>query len=191
MACFFFSLSFALFFQSGMEGLVNNRTVLYLRQELRLEAGTALLALTVFAGSLAAARLLLGFLLRRVAPHVVIWCCLPAALLGSVLLMRATGVTMTFAGAALLGCGLAPTFPVVFGYLADLHPRLTGTAFGIALVIALIGNTVINYGVGHAAASGGLDLIPLFLGAGVVAVGVLFGMGLRTIRRPAPGTTSM
>jgi MFS family permease len=125
---------------------------------------------------------LLGFVLRRTAPHVTVWACLPAALLGSILLMRAGGVAMAYAGAALLGCGLAPVFPVVFAYIGELHPRLTGTAFGIALVIALTGNTAINYGVGLAATSGGLAMIPLFLGAGVVAVAVLFGAGVRTVR---------
>jgi MFS family permease len=182
--------SFALFFQSGLEGMVNNWTVLYVRQELALEAGPALITLTVFAASLAAARLLLGFVLRRTAPHVAVWTCLPAALLGSVLLMRASGVAMAYAGAALLGCGLAPVFPVVFAYIGELHPRLTGTAFGIALVIALTGNTVINYGVGLAASAGGLAMIPLFLGAGVVAVAVLFGAGVRTVRPHGPSGTA-
>jgi hypothetical protein len=160
-----------------------------LRQELSLEAGSALIALTIFAASLAGMRLLVGLLLRRVPQHVVVWICLPIGLLGSILVMRATGTPMAFTGVALLGCGFAPVFPVVFAFISELHPQLTGTAFGIALVIALLGNTLMNYGVGIASASGGLTMFPLFLSVGIIAVAVLFGTAVRT--RPEQGKTSV
>jgi len=43
------------------------------------------------------------------------------------------------------GFGLAAAFPIVLGIIGDRFVRWSGTAFGIALTIALMGNISINY----------------------------------------------
>ncbi len=42
----------------------------------------------------------------------------------------------------------AAAFPVIFAFIAELFPALTGTAFGFALLISLFGNMLLNYGMG-------------------------------------------
>jgi FHS family glucose/mannose:H+ symporter-like MFS transporter len=51
-------------------------------------------------------------------------------------------------GLILLGIGFAAGFPLTLGYVGDIYSNLSGTAFSIVLVIALIGNMLINYLVG-------------------------------------------
>jgi MFS family permease len=52
---------------------------------------------------------------------------------------------MAFAAVITTGLGLAAGFPVILGYVGQLYASLSGTAFSIALVIALLGNTILNY----------------------------------------------
>jgi nicotinamide riboside transporter PnuC len=43
---------------------------------------------------------------------------------------------------------LAASFPVILGIIGDKFASRSGTAFGVALTIALTGNIIINYGFG-------------------------------------------
>jgi len=45
----------------------------------------------------------------------------------------------------LIGTGLGATFPVIISYIGARYKSLSGTAIGIAMVIALAGNTLLNY----------------------------------------------
>ena len=44
----------------------------------------------------------------------------------------------------LVGAGLASTFPVILSIVGSRYASLSGTAFSVALVIALIGQTLLN-----------------------------------------------
>jgi MFS transporter, FHS family, glucose/mannose:H+ symporter len=167
-------LASLLFFQSGLEGMVNNWTVLYLERGISAETGAALFSLTFYAVSLTVARLFLGGILRRVAGTRVMAWCVGIGLVGALILVWAGSLGVALAGIALLGVGFAPVFPVVLGLVGELHPRLTGTAFGIALVIALLGNTILNYALGMISQSAGLSAYPLALVACIILQGVLF-----------------
>ncbi|HMQ60345.1 MAG TPA: hypothetical protein PKE06_06740, partial [Flavilitoribacter sp.] len=88
----------------------------------------------------------------------------------------------------LLGAGFAGVFPIMMGKIGDLRPNLSGTAFSIALVIALSGNILINYLMGLLAHEFGMVKFPilltvsmLFLAAMTIATANLFGD--RTRRR--------
>jgi hypothetical protein len=59
--------------------------------------------------------------------------------------------------------GLAAGFPVILGYIGQLYPHLSGTAFSIAFVIALAGNTLINYTFGRIAARYNISYLPLMV----------------------------
>lgn len=171
--------AFVLFFQSGLEGMVNNWTTGYLRQELRAEPAVALMALTLYGASLTAARLLAGIALRRMSGKRVVGACLAVSVAGGGLLLAATSIPAALGAVVLLGIGFAPVFPVVLGFVGDAYPKLTGTAFGIALVIALIGNTLLNYAVGHVTGAFGSGTYPVVVLACVAAAGVLFAVATR------------
>jgi len=68
---------------------------------------------------------------------------------GNLLLMNSGSYTMAFVAVIIIGLGLAAGFPVILGYVGQLYRELSGTAFSISLVIALIGNTLLNYLFGY------------------------------------------
>lgn len=44
----------------------------------------------------------------------------------------------------MIAAGLAAALPVLLGYIGDLYPQQSGTAFSTIFVLALTGNMVIN-----------------------------------------------
>jgi fucose permease len=141
-------LGFLLFFESGMEGIVNNWTTTYLQHDLKANPQQALFALTYFVMGMTVTRLLLGGLLKKLPAYLVLYGCLTTALAGTLALMLSSSMTIAVAGLVLLGIGFAAGFPVILGYVGDIYSKLSGTAFSIVLVIALLGNMLINYLVG-------------------------------------------
>ncbi len=141
-------MGFVLFFESGMEGIVNNWTTTYLQHDMGVDPKNALFALTFFVIGMTVTRLLLGSLLKRLPSYIVLYICLATAFAGSLVMMFSSALTPAIIGLILLGIGFAAGFPVVLGYVGDIYAKLSGTAFSIVLVIALIGNMIINYLIG-------------------------------------------
>ncbi|HEY9480563.1 MAG TPA: hypothetical protein VIP79_10770, partial [Gemmatimonadaceae bacterium] len=54
------------------------------------------------------------------------------------------------------GCGFAATFPVVLGFVGDRYEQLSGTAFSVVIVMALIGGMLLPYATGVLGAVYGL-----------------------------------
>ena len=79
---------------------------------------------------------------------------------GNVMLMNANSYSMAFIAVIVTGVGLAAGFPVILGYVGQLYKDLSGTAFSIALVIALIGNTLLNYLFGYISRQYGITYLP-------------------------------
>ena len=69
-----------------------------------------------------------------------------------------------------MGMGLAAGFPVLLGYIGQLYPALSGTAFSIAFVIALVGNTLINFLFSTINKAGHVGYLPLLLTACVLGM---------------------
>lgn len=136
-------LAFILFFQSGIEGSTNNWTVLYLVNNAFTSKETALLSITVMILALTVARITLVWLLKRINPNKILTFSLLLAAVGYLLLIKPTYIT-TLIGMAFIGMGLASTFPIILGKIGSLYSSLAGTAFSIALVMALIGNNILN-----------------------------------------------
>lgn len=153
-------LSLALFFQSGMEGLANNWTTTYLEAE-SIPREKALFALTCMVLGMTSARLVLGIILKKTNSGIVIFSGLIVIVAGIVVLL--TGIFGHTVGMTLLGIGFAPVFPVLLGYIGSLYPDLPGTAFSIALFIALIGNTSLNFAMGFISDAVGIAVFPFML----------------------------
>ncbi len=136
---------FFLFFQSGMEALVNNWTTSFLETTLKTSAEDALYALSFSLAGLTVTRLLLGGLLKKISSVPVLMISLLLVATGCILLYYTHSYKIAFVALILCGIGSASGFPVILGYIGQLYPSLSGTAFSIALVIALVGNTLINY----------------------------------------------
>ncbi len=176
-------LGFFLFFQSGVEGLVNNWTTSFLIDKFNESQDDALFTLSLFVLSLTITRLLLGAVLKKVKPSVVLITCIVVALLGSILIWYSSSLHTATTGFVLLGIGLASGFPVILGYVGDFFAELSGTAFSIVLVIALIGNMIINYLIGFFAYIYEISILSFILFICLVSMLILFQFATKLISR--------
>jgi MFS transporter, FHS family, glucose/mannose:H+ symporter len=152
-------ISFFLFFQSSFEAIINNWTPLYLVDRLKIDAADAILALTMYVAGLTLMRILIGSVFRKVDGMKIMFASLVSILIGLLLLKTADNTTYAVVGLVLLGAGLSAGFPIMLGFVGARFAELPGTAFSIALVIALLGNILINYVAGVVAGRFGLGTI--------------------------------
>lgn len=162
-----------LFFESGLEGMANAWTTTYLQKQINASTEDALFALTLLLASLTAARLVLGGVLKRFPPSRVLYASVAIAFAGGVVLLQSRTFASALVAFVLLGVGFAGTFPIVFSFVGERYSALTGTAFSVVLVIALLGNTLLNYCVGLISESAGIQQFPLVMLASIATMAVL------------------
>ena len=155
--------AFFLFFQSGAESLINNWTTTFLQNDLKFSKEDSLFALTFYLGGLTITRMLLGKVLKSVSSFIVMITSLLLAVAGGFLLLYAGSYLQSIIALLILGAGFASSFPVVLSYIGHIYAQLSGTAFSIAFVIALTGNTLINYSFGLISNKYGTKQLPVLL----------------------------
>jgi len=138
-------IGFILFFESGIEGIINNWTTTYLQKDVGVDTRDALFALSYLIISLTLTRLVLGSLLKRVRSYIILIGCLCFILAGTLIMMFTVSYAISILGLIFLGIGFAAGFPVMLGYVGEIYADLSGTAFSIVFVIALLGNMLHNY----------------------------------------------
>jgi len=153
--------SFFLFFQSGIEGLINNWTTSFFQTNTGASAKDALFALSLNLAGLTVMRLLLNNLLKKIPSFKIMVASLTLTAAGSILLLYATSYATALAALIIIGAGFAASFPVILGYIGQLYAHLSGTAFSIAFVIALTGNALINYVFGFISNAYGTKQLPV------------------------------
>lgn len=141
-------IAFFLFFQSAFEGIINNWTTTYLSDYLHILPGKALYGLSLFVVGMTAMRLLLGSFLRNTSPEKIWITTFSLLFLGLIFLSFGKSFFPAVTGLILIGGGLAAGFPIMLGFVGDRFKELSGTAFSIVFVIALVGNMIINYCMG-------------------------------------------
>ena len=174
-------LGFILFFESGLEGSVNNWSTTYFDKAINLSTNNALFTLTVLAISLTITRLILGGLLKKIPSYIVLYSCIIFAITGSLILLLGTDIVSAIFAMIFLGIGFAAAFPVILGYIGEIYKNLSGTAFSIALVIALVGNTLMNYSVGVISQSYGIQKFPIILIVSLMIMLFLLSFTLKKI----------
>ena len=172
-----------LFFQSGVEALSNNWTTTYLREKLQVSNEDALYALSFSVLGLTVSRLVLGSLLKKLSSLTILAVSLMLVVAGNLLLMNSGSYAMAFSAVIVTGLGLAAGFPVILGYVGQLYRELSGTAFSISLVIALVGNTLLNYLFGYISRQHGVTYLPLQ----IIACTVCMFIVLLLIKRKISG----
>jgi MFS transporter, FHS family, glucose/mannose:H+ symporter len=169
-----------LFFESGIEGIVGNWTTTYLKG-MHISTEDALYGLSLQIAALTVTRLVLGGVLKKIPQHIVLLAGYAILLLGALILMVSGTLAMSLAGLALLGVGFAAGFPVVLGYVGEMYAKLSGTAFSIVLVLALTGNTLINYTVGAVSQSYSIAAFPIVLIVCIVSMTIAFLLARNTM----------
>ena len=131
-----------LFFQSGMEITVSSWSAVFLNEELGIESDKAVLLLSFYWLGIMGTRLALGRLLKSVSSVTTFFFSIAIAIIGTFALLISNSVFLTISGLLLVGIGFAGIYPIILGYVGDLFSHLSGTAFSIVLVMALIGGMI-------------------------------------------------
>ncbi len=166
-------IAFFLFFQSAFEGLINNWTTTYLMERIAAPQTAALMGLSIYVTGMTVMRLLIGSLLRQLPEKTLLYISFGITL-AALLLFRLSGsMVPAAAGLFLLGAGLAASFPTMLGIVGNRYPNLSGTAFSFVLVIALLGNMLVNYSMGLVAENFGIKHLTTFTFAELLILIVL------------------
>ncbi len=162
------TLSIVLLFQSSIESVTNNLATTYFSH-----IPKAVLLLTVMMVALIVARFVLIWLSKKMTQTRILYTFFAIMLCGFAMMPFVRNLGEAMAAMVLAGFGLSATYPVVLGQLGARFNKLSGTAFGIAISIALAGSSVINAFVGGLL----LDFYPYVMIAAVVMMGVLYSIG--------------
>jgi FHS family glucose/mannose:H+ symporter-like MFS transporter len=149
-------IAFFLFCQSSFEAIINNWITTYLTSQLFIQADKALYALSLFVAGMTVMRLLLGSIFRNTDVKKIWIGSFSLVLLGLIFLAAGKSFNPAVAGLILLGAGLAGGFPIMLGFVGNRYKEFSGTAFSLVLVIALLGNMIINYSMGAIAQTYGI-----------------------------------
>jgi MFS transporter, FHS family, glucose/mannose:H+ symporter len=175
-----------LFLQSGVEITVGGWAATFFKDELRITERRALVYLSLFWFGLMLARLALGSVLKRVAPARVLLGCLAVGVVGAATLILARDASVAALGVFLLGVGLAATYPVVLGFAGDRYAELSGTAFSVVIVMALIGGMLLPWLTGVLGARYGLRGSFAIVPVALVLLSALLGVVASRLRTGRP-----
>jgi MFS transporter, FHS family, glucose/mannose:H+ symporter len=176
-------MGFMLFLESGLEITVGGWTSTFVREQLAVAAGPALVILSLYWLGMMLARLALGSILRRAPPFTVLYVCLATALAGSAFLLATRSVRMATLGVFLLGVGFAAMFPTLLGFIGDRYADLSGTAFSLVIAVALLGGMSLPYLAGILGGTYGMRGSFVIVPAALVIHAILLGILKRGLRR--------
>lgn len=141
-------IAFFLFCQSSFEAIINNWATTFLTNGLSIPQNKALYALSLFVAGMTVMRVLLGSVFKNTDLKKLWIGAFSMILFGLLFLAFGKYFLLSVAGLILLGAGLAGGFPLMLGLVGHRYKELSGTAFSLVFVIALLGNMLINYGMG-------------------------------------------
>jgi fucose permease len=176
-------IAFFLFFQSSLEAIVHNWITSYLSQTLQFSPENALYMLTLNVVGMAVMRLLMGGLLRKIKDEWMLIASMGILVISSSLLYITTNQTMIMVSVFLLGAGMAAGFPVMYALVGKRYPHMSATAFSFVLVIALIGNMLINYGMGWVAEHYGIEYLSAVIWGETVLMALLCFLILQATKK--------
>jgi fucose permease len=173
-----------LFLESGLELTVGGWTSTFVREELAVTAGNALIILSLYWLGMMLARIALGSILLRSSHFVVLYVCLVIALAGSALLLTGRSAAVATIGVFLLGIGFAAMFPTVLGFIGDRYANLSGTAFSLAFSMALVGGMTLPFVAGILGGMYGMRSSFVLVPAALVVLSLLLGILSRGLGAP-------
>jgi len=172
-----------LFFQSGFEGASGNFTVAFLENSHSIATDAATLSLTWFTIGMLLGRFLLGWLMKKAGDSATLYTYLTIALAGVALLYFTAEITLVYFAMALIGFGVGATYPVVFNYLGGMFKSMSGTAFSIAIFIALWGQFAFNKTVGLFFDGEKYGYFPVTLAIAVLAMMLILPLARKYIKK--------
>jgi fucose permease len=176
-----------LFLESGMEITVGGWTATFFKEELLISDQRALVYLALYWSGLMVGRIALSAVVRRVTASRVLAGGITIAFIAAWIVITTHDPSFAALGVFLLGLGFSATFPVVLGLIADRHVALSGTAFSVAMVMALTGGMLMPYLTGVLGTAYGLRGSFLIVPAALLGLATLLGVASsRLVRHPRP-----
>lgn len=175
-------MGFFLFFQSGIEGLTNNWTTSYLDRRTAIGSDEAVLCLTFFVLGMTVSRLILSYLLRILKHEYILLGGIMTAIIGIIILDYAYNLQLAAISLFIAGFGLAAGFPVIISYIGTAYKNISGTAIGLAMFIALTGNTLLNFTMGFISETFGISSFPVFIIILLLIQGIILLMNSKSIK---------
>lgn len=173
------------FLESGVEITVGGWTATFFKEELALTDARALGYLALYWTGMTVARLVIGTVFSRRSPLAIVFSCIAIALVGSLLLLGTHVVALAALGVFLLGVGFSATFPTLLGFVGERYAGLSGTAFSIIIVMALMGGMALPWTTGVLGTTYGLRTSFLIVpGALVVLASLLAAVSRRLTVQP-------
>lgn len=169
-------MSLVLMLESTVESITNNLSTTYFQNH---GLDDVVLLLTVMMASLTVARFALSWLSGKIAQQSLLYLFLSVLLAGFIMVLLGRSFAAATVAMILIGVGTAATYPVVLGQLGTAYAQLSGTAFGIAITIALAGSTILNALVGSLL----LHVYPYVMMAAVAAMMLLYAAGNLLMRK--------
>ncbi len=178
-------MGFMLFLESGMEIAVGGWTSTFVNEELAMSPEHALVVLSLYWLGMMLARIALGTVFRKVAPAKAMYTCIGFGLVGALVLLNTRTPHIAAVSVLMLGIGFAATFPTILGFVGERYAELSGTAFSLAIAMALCGGMLLPWLAGVIGASYGMRSSFLIVPAGLGALVILLGILTRALRPQA------
>lgn len=159
-----------LFFQSAVEAIVPVWTPTYLKETFLVSYDKGLFAITVSALGITLTRLALSQILKKTSSYRVVFISMLTIIGGALLLEFGNSFYLGLVGIAMMGIGLAASFPVMLSYTAGFFPANAGTAFSIVIGIALVGNISLNAFTGYILNTFGIGKLNVLVIAFILAM---------------------
>ncbi|MGH2642621.1 MAG: MFS transporter [Chitinophagaceae bacterium] len=175
-------LGLVLFFESAVEGIANNWATSFALAAVTPINSVALIALTFSNLAMVISKLFLGIIFPEMKPHYALYFCWSLILIGSIIMYFVHTVVGFYTGMILIGFGFGAGFPMILGYVGELYPGFTGTAFSIVFTIALIGNTLVNGLTGIISQKYGVDRFPLVITVSVIIMMIIFSIAFPKLK---------
>ncbi len=169
-------LAAVLFCESGNEASLGGWTSSYLGT-MGASARAATWVLAGYWAALMAGRLLAARLLESIRKEQLVLLSGAGSVAGCALLLAARSLAGMAAGVALAGLSFAAVYPTTLAIAGDLHPRFSGTLFGLLFAVGLIGGMLFPWAIGHLSPTFGMRaalLLPVASAAMICALMVIF-----------------
>ena len=170
-------LASILFMQSGFEGITGNFTAKFFTIN-GINISSATFSLTMFTIGMLAGRMILAPCLKKFNELYVFILYLSVAFVGALIMYIAPGAVATaYISMSLIGFGVGASFPVVLNQIGGRFTKMQGTAFSIAIIIALMGQFLFNFTAGKIFDKGYEEIFPLIL-LGIIIIMILMVLSL-------------
>jgi FHS family L-fucose permease-like MFS transporter len=146
------------------------------KDELQVTDRSALVYLSLYWFGMMVGRMTLGITLRRFTPTRILLACITTGLFASLVVIATHDPVVAAIAIFLIGVGHSATFPLVLGFVADRYAALSGTAFSVVLVMALVGGMILPYLTGVLGASYGLRVSLLIVPTALVLLAAVLGV---------------